>query len=193
MSGSNRTFFLRNSKKKSLFLTNNPWQCDLIFLYLGRSVERPNKQNKNHWGGSSILVRAPACHAGVCEFKPRLSREKVLSKERTFRLCIVTPDLFRGYLTRHPQRHPEHREGSSAVSLTLFPTLVLQSLRTHYQSLKSRPQHSDRGDTRRNILYTQHRKVLFYANIPFRKFFHFFSKKHAFSVDKILNICIFGT
>ena len=99
------------------------------------------------------------------------------SLRSAFRLCIVTPDLFRGYLTRHPQRHPEHREGSSAVFLTLSPTLVLQSLRTHYQSHKSRPQHSDREDTRRYILYTQHRKVLFYANFPFHKFFHFFSKK----------------
>ena len=40
---------------------------------------------QNHWGGSSILVRAPACHAGGCEFKPRLSRDKDLSKERSFR------------------------------------------------------------------------------------------------------------
>ena len=37
------------------------------------------------WGGSSILVRAPACHAGGCEFKPRLSRDKTLSFERVFR------------------------------------------------------------------------------------------------------------
>ena len=69
------------------------------------------KNRKRFWGGSSILVRAPACHAGGCEFKPRLSRDKALlfekcfsfiylSFEWTFRLKSPRP-LCRGQLTHY--------------------------------------------------------------------------------------------
>ena len=58
---------------------------------MGRSVERPEQNKINHWGGSSILVRAPACHAGGCEFKPRLSREKALSLREGFSFFPLSP------------------------------------------------------------------------------------------------------
>ena len=48
-------------------------------------------KTKNHWGGSSILVRAPACHAGGCEFKPRLSRDKDLLFEKVFSFIYALP------------------------------------------------------------------------------------------------------
>ena len=51
----------------------------------------------NHWGGSSILVRAPACHAGGCEFKPRLSREKRFSSGSVF---LFSCEFYFRWLTR---------------------------------------------------------------------------------------------
>ena len=45
-----------------------------------------------HQGWQLNLVRAPACHAGGCEFKSRLSRKKSLLKRRLFflfkRKCV---------------------------------------------------------------------------------------------------------
>ena len=117
--GTSRTFFFEN-QKKSLIFTNNPWRFDLIFLYLGRSVERPNKQNKNHWGGSSILVRAPACHAGGCEFKPRLSRDKALLFEKRFSFMHCHP----GFIPGLPYATPTASSWASRRIQCSFPYII---------------------------------------------------------------------
>lgn len=67
----------------------------ILYVFLSKTLDNHKmllyiwvvrlKSLTNHWGGSSILVRAPACHAGGCEFKPRLSREKdLLEREGLF-------------------------------------------------------------------------------------------------------------
>ena len=56
------------------------------------------KNRKRFWGGSSILVRAPACHAGGCEFKPRLSRDKALLFEKCFSFKVTPASVLFDHL-----------------------------------------------------------------------------------------------
>ena len=73
---SKQSFFRKFSKKQPISLDSSIQSFYIWFVRL--------KDQTNHWGGSSILVRAPACHAGGCEFKPRLSRDKALLFEKCF-------------------------------------------------------------------------------------------------------------
>ena len=71
-------FYSKKIKENSLY----PLTHELNLFIFGSFGWKTLQQN--HWGGSSILVRAPACHAGGCEFKPRLSRDKALLFEKCF-------------------------------------------------------------------------------------------------------------
>ena len=110
--------------------------------------------------------------------------KKTFSLRRSFRLCIVTPDLFRGYLTRHPQHHPEHREGSSAVFLTLSPHLfcgVSVRIINHTKAVPS----TAIAETREETSFTHNIvKSSFMQTSPFTNFFTFFQKNTHFRLTR---------
>ena len=88
---------------------------------MGRSVERPEQNKINHWGGSSILVRAPACHAGGCEFKPRLSRDKALSLREGFSFVFsVILSNAKDPVTAPPSSHTSLSPRTCGASATPF-------------------------------------------------------------------------
>ena len=80
------------------------------------------------------MVRAPACHAGGCEFKPRLSRDKTLSKERVFRLFPIPITLHiptkQSVRAPHIDMQPRARSNHTRAPQIISNIQVLQIQKT---------------------------------------------------------------
>ena len=78
------------------------------------------------------MVRAPACHAGGCEFKPRLSREKALSKERAFRFCKFRFQIVKGSLPQFNTQAQRKCMAHSEHIISFIDLFVLERVHLHH-------------------------------------------------------------